>query len=419
MKNNSMIKLLSSLNKKTMQASHRIPWYGCIASIGFLSFYFLNICLSKNHVLEDFHLRLIATFLSIPLIFFNKWPSFLNKFKAIYWNVSLLYTQPFFFTYMLIKNSFDITWCLNGIISLILIVLVTDWLSAFILTMLGIIAAYKYAIVQGYMLILPESFGGILASYIGMIIYVKIFVVKEEQLNQEKLRSMKALAGAIAHEMRTPLLTLSAIAHRLDRILPTMMPAPLSQKKDVEWLEGAPQNINNITRGANNIINILLMNLKEETTQDTFEVCHIKACISNALNEYHFHEEDRKRIHWADEIDFVFKGNPTLIKHVLFNLMKNALYYIKVAHKGDIYISQTQGNEMNTLHFKDTGNGISPEALCHIFDKFYSKTNHGTGIGLAFCKQVMEDLGGSITCASIENEYTEFILSFPTMKDKP
>jgi signal transduction histidine kinase len=67
----------------------------------------------------------------------------------------------------------------------------------------------------------------------------------------------------------------------------------------------------------------------------------------------------------------------------------------------------------NRLYFRDNGKGISPEILPRIFDKFFTSSKAGTGVGLAFCKLVMEGMNGTIECESNPEEYTLFKLSFP------
>lgn len=89
------------------------------------------------------------------------------------------------------------------------------------------------------------------------------------------------------------------------------------------------------------------------------------------------------------------------------------MYYIKDAGKGNIKIWLETNENFNQLHFKDTGKGISKDFLPKIFDSFTTKTYHGSGIGLPFCKMVMQSYGGKIVCNSIEGECTEFILNFP------
>ena len=129
---------------------------------------------------------------------------------------------------------------------------------------------------------------------------------------------------------------------------------------------------------------------------------------------YPFNEAENKiKIHFTIKEDFSFTGIPLLMVHVLFNLLKNALYYVLVAAKGDINIWIEKRERANSLHFKDTGAGIPAKLLPHIFEKFFSRTHHGTGVGLAFCKMMIESFGGRIDCFSEQGEFTEFVLTFP------
>jgi signal transduction histidine kinase len=68
---------------------------------------------------------------------------------------------------------------------------------------------------------------------------------------------------------------------------------------------------------------------------------------------------------------------------------------------------------MNKLIFKDTGKGIAKEIIPNLFEPFFSRRHHGTGIGLAFCARIMEAHGGTISCDSIEGEYVTFEMTFP------
>jgi signal transduction histidine kinase len=69
----------------------------------------------------------------------------------------------------------------------------------------------------------------------------------------------------------------------------------------------------------------------------------------------------------------------------------------------------------------DTGSGITPEVLPRIFEEFFSlkSTGRGTGMGLPFCRRVMTELGGEITCGSVLGEYTRVELRFPLIPDRP
>lgn len=86
-------------------------------------------------------------------------------------------------------------------------------------------------------------------------------------------------------------------------------------------------------------------------------------------------------------------------------------------NKGNIQIWLERGNKYNELHFRDTGQGISADILPKIFDLFFTRTYHGSGIGLALCKTVMRRCGGKIECVSVEKEFTEFTLFFPKLSN--
>ena len=102
--------------------------------------------------------------------------------------------------------------------------------------------------------------------------------------------------------------------------------------------------------------------------------------------------------------------------HVFFNLLKNAVYYVEAANQGGIDIRVETGDKFNKVYFKDTGTGIPAKSLPHIFERFYTTTDNGTGIGLAFCQLVMQSFGGDISCQSTEGQYTEFTLKFPKIR---
>ncbi len=139
-------------------------------------------------------------------------------------------------------------------------------------------------------------------------------------------------------------------------------------------------------------------------------------CIQNAIKEFVLPDNMVNKLIFKKDNDFKFMGNSTLIMHVIMNLIKNAIFYILKAGKGEIIIWLERHDKHNEIHFKDTGTGISPQVLPHIFDSFFTtESSTGTGVGLAFSKMVMQSHQGKIECLSEEGEYTEFILSFPKL----
>ncbi|WP_232223213.1 sensor histidine kinase [Candidatus Odyssella acanthamoebae] len=276
-----------------------------------------------------------------------------------------------------------------------------------------------------------EVLGGAFANYLWAVIIAAIFAQRKETVQKEKQKSLKMQAAAIAHEMRTPLAAIETAAEGLQMHLPTLIHTQeIAQEKDVaqssinkkklQSLAELPDEIKGTARSAFTVIDMLLMNLKENVPETVPEKCSILHCVQTSLHDYSLREEDKNLISVEIKQDFEFYGYPLTFKHVLFNLLKNALYYLKAANKGKITIWTETGDKVNKLYFEDTGKGIPKDYLPHIFDQFSARTVHGTGVGLAFCKMVMTKLGGDITCASVEGEFTRFTLTFPVlMEDKP
>ena len=238
------------------------------------------------------------------------------------------------------------------------------------------------------------------------------------------------LAGSIAHELRTPLSAMMMDAGFLSKFFPFYQDAYIQAKEaqlpihkielnEEKGMMAIPQNLQTVSRNAHTMITMLLTNLYEGAANQQTEICSMKACVTEALKTYPFSAHERGRLHWEeDTADFSFLGHKEFTKHVLFNLLKNALYAIASIGKGEIFITiepATNSKGKNRLIFKDTGSGIPSETLGHIFDRFYTKKEHGAGIGLAFCQSVIQGFGGEITCTSNLGEYTTFIISLPVL----
>lgn len=372
-------------------------------------------------------LRILATALCVPLALKNYWPQKFRTFLPVYWYLTLLYCIPFFATLMLLKNHASTGWLMNVVLGLFLFILLIDWISFIVLSTLGVVLGwlcYWISVKSAPLhLIDKNTLPLALYMYTFAIIIGAIFSRNKEKATRAKFQTIKATS--IAHELRTPLRAIDAAASTIKVSYPKLLqgyqlaekenlPVPYINPFNYEALLTAPEAIESETRKAFTIINMQLMNASESMDSRNFVTCSICQCVNEALRRYPFDKDEEPLVHWKNECDFLFNGSEILIVHVLFNLLKNAFYQIKAARKGSIEIWAVQKRKYNTLHFKDTAKGISPKILHHIFDQFFTlSTNYGTGVGLAFCRIVMENLEGKITCHSVEGEYAEFVLHFP------
>jgi two-component system, OmpR family, aerobic respiration control sensor histidine kinase ArcB len=239
-----------------------------------------------------------------------------------------------------------------------------------------------------------------------------------------QIEGMTLVSAAMAHELRTPLATITMGMEGIEKYLQILLETyELAQQHQLKIKLIPPRLLNNLskavtnikseTKHANMIVNMLLANLSFQKHQQSRKELSMAQCIQDALDQYVFPGDKRNLIYLDLKEDFAFYGDEILLSHILFNFLKNSLYFIEKARKGEIFITLKRSNEFNELHFKDTAQGVQAENLPKIFDQFYTKdTHHGTGIGLAFCKAVMESWHGKISCQSKYREYIEFTCFF-------
>ena len=235
----------------------------------------------------------------------------------------------------------------------------------------------------------------------------------EKQILTEKLLLTEAFAGFMAHELRTPIATLN---NYLDVIVGNEMTEDQQQRQ--ENLEEIIAKGKQTVKEANIFIDMLLFKLRnmgKKIDKEKLNPCVMFEDVSDALERYPFTEEEKGQVTFDKKNAFIYLGDSLHTQHLILNLLKNALKVIREEGKGHITISFEQALDCNKLIFTDTAKGISPEFLPTIFDAFISKdsSKKGTGLGLAYCKMIMQDYGGDIICESKLGEYTKFICTFP------
>lgn len=419
---------LQLINQRVIEFQPPYLAFGIFGLVNYPSFYIVWRYLSPQQT-TSITLRMIATILCLPLIVTKFWPSNCKKYLPSYWLITITYCLPFFGTYLFLRNHGSQAWILNGMLVLFLLILITDWLIFFITLILGIIIGVViYGIFHNEIFIIQKNASGVFSTYIWAIVIGMIFsrnIQKNKEALKERLIAIKILGASIAHELRTPLSSIllgaaavgkdwhTIISGYKNSIKHKLIKKPISEKR-VDKMAEVVADIHTEASAASAFIDILLMNVRQfQAKSIKLTKCSIKQCVDKALERYPFQPYQLKLIRYNSENDFLFKSDETLIIHVLFNLLKNGLYYVAEKGEGEIYIRFEQDERVNKLIFKDTGQGIKKRNLPNIFNEFYSKTPHGAGIGLAFCKMVMQNSGGDISCDSVFGEYTKFTLSFP------
>ncbi|EKO3912007.1 hybrid sensor histidine kinase/response regulator [Vibrio metschnikovii] len=229
-----------------------------------------------------------------------------------------------------------------------------------------------------------------------------------------RIHQSRALANSIAHEMRNPLSQVQLCFEMLKKHVEHQAPAQ-QIKQDIESGQAA------IQRGRQ-LIDIILREVSDSSPEhEPVTMTSIHKAVDQAVSQYGFENEKVvERIHLPQQDDFVVKLNETLFNFVIFNLIRNAIYYFDSYPNSQIKITTQTGTYENILIFKDTGPGIDETIADKIFDDFFSyQKSGGSGLGLGYCQRVMRSFGGRIECKSRLGEFTEFHLSFPIVPNAP
>lgn len=416
---NTIKKWLSLLNlylvKQTIEASNQIPLFAVVMMINFPLFgIFWRI--DGFQLNQEFFLRTIATLLCSLLLFHKIWPSICLKALPALWHLTLMYCLPFFFTYLTLISHGTTLWLMNCISATFFLFLLTSVLDALILLFLGSSLAFIWFMCQGghFSAIYFEnvSIFALACTFIAAIVLGALFARDRELFYINKLSGIRLLSGSLAHDLKTPLASIY-LQTELQEII-------VEQIKNPDAKKGLKDSLNKIGKdidAARQLINMQLNNI-QCTKFDTkhFSIHSIKSLLTKACEDYPYkkHHQDLIRTNWSE--DFSIWIEEVAFKNLIWNLLKNSFDFIEETGKGEVSAWLSMGDEKdnyNYLHIKDTALGISPEKTQIIFEPFYSDKKGGSGIGLAYCKLLMQAASGSISCKGVFGEYIHFIVKFP------
>jgi CheY-like chemotaxis protein/HPt (histidine-containing phosphotransfer) domain-containing protein len=385
-------------------------------------------------------------------------PRFQPLFKY-YWHFMLIYNLPFLITLTALHNSFIKTWFLWEVIMLyILIMFVPHWLIFLIDLIIGVLAAlFFYSLSGGGAFLDPVSVtynSGLdlflyLSTFAFAIISGLIFSYSNAKgiASEERAKIFKSLAGSIAHELRNPLNAINLVgaqindlASDLDKqsgngyqvkynsessVVPGVSIIPTAKSK----LLNLTSHITDAITNANNIINITLGDLSEKKIDpEDFAYLEPDKVLPDIIEKFGYrNNEEKAKVRLLpsrhEEDNFLFKAVPDRFNYIIFNLLKNALYYLNQYPDSIVTVGTevrtVSKTEYNVIYVSDTGPGIPPHVIPKLFGDFYtSGKKEGTGLGLSFCKRNMQMFGGDIICESEFGRWTKFSLLFPKLSEE-
>jgi two-component system, CAI-1 autoinducer sensor kinase/phosphatase CqsS len=393
-------------------AERKIRAAALIGVFGFPIFYFVWAYVLPQPY-ESILLRAIGAGLCLLLALAPWWPPATRRYVVPFSYVTFLYCLPFFFTLMLLFNHSNSAWQMSTLAALIYVVLLYDLVNSIVVLVIGsaaavgayLLATHGAPIPEGYWMTLPILVFA-LAAFLGL-------AYGDNLIAKEKLKAAASLASQVAHECRTPLTGIRFETEGCDRLLAKLPASPARDK-----LVASHNRVRQHITSANSVIDLLLSNVAQHHRgKAPTELHQMSKIVGMAIDRYHFKQHQRDLMRSDVTEDFEFRGSDLLMTHVLFNLMKNGLRAIE-ARDGDtncLSIELKRGPKTNSVIVTDTGEGIPPEILNYVFIPFVSaqRPGVGTGLGLSFCRMIVEGCGGTISCRSKINVGTTFTIELP------
>jgi signal transduction histidine kinase/CheY-like chemotaxis protein/AraC-like DNA-binding protein/Tfp pilus assembly protein PilF len=219
----------------------------------------------------------------------------------------------------------------------------------------------------------------------------------------------------ITHEFRTPLTMILGYSDRLRRRLTDgASPGP----DDLEQLAVINRNGGTLL----NLVNQLLEFARSESgnTRLTWRRGDMAALLRSVAEPHQRAAQDKgvSLSVVSDTDELVMNHAPEAIKTVLGNLLSNAIRHTPQGGRIEMILRPDRSGKRCVITVRDNGEGIAPENLPKIFELYYTSGAGGMGIGLALSKQLVEEMGGTITVKSASGKGTEFTVSMP-VSDAP
>jgi signal transduction histidine kinase len=239
-------------------------------------------------------------------------------------------------------------------------------------------------------------------------------VLLQEVTRFQLLDQVKSnLVATVSHELKTPLTSLRLALH----LLLEESVGPLTAKQ-TELLLDARDNAERLLATINHLLDLTHLERYEEWLEPQPQ--SPAALLQAAAEALGPRAQDKGvQVEVAAAVDLPLVAvDAHRFGHALNNLLDNALTY--TPRGGKITLAASASEDTVWLSVSDTGIGIPPAHLPHVFERFFrvpgQSRGGGTGLGLAIVREVVHAHGGTITCESAPGKGTTFRITLPVWK---
>ena len=293
-----------------------------------------------------------------------------------------------------------------------LIVTVVAWMPAFIVAVFMIFVRFSlgWYTARIYALIASCVVLGVLLAET-MVLYRRLAsafaLLQRERTNG--LMSVEAATSAMAHELRQPL---SAITSRGSAALNWVKREPPDLERARECLTSIVES----GRRADEIISSVVALFKRSGDQRA--MLHVGDIVRQVLtlvrHDLHVHQI-AVTVEYEGTLPQI-SADRRQLQQVILNLVRNAIYAMGSTEPHARHlrlVTRLNGNSTAVLSVQDSGLGIAYEDQDRVFEPFFTTKPSGMGLGLAICRTIIEDHGGSLWLVRSNSEGTIFEIALP------
>lgn len=394
----------------------RLMWIGIFSCTGHLLFYWIwSSAVPQPY--ENGGVRLVMACLALTYLLPGLANDPTSAQSGRLFNLATWVQLPWFFTWMYMMNGGNPVWLASMAAMILIYYHATDWRLATLGLISGGMVGVFTAQLEGATLAhaaQPQANLVVIAFSCAMGLMLGL---SSANLRRARLLNTLSTMGVMAHELRTPLATVNLMGD----VLRNLSQHDVGEHKRRKFEELATR-LQNLVRSMNRqidtqISNAQIMRLPRE--QSPVMAAELVAEVVAQFPYRNSRERDCVQVHIQQ--DFCFLGSRPLFSQVVTNLIKNALHALAAASDapspGDLRVDVGLHHGKGRIAVSDDGIGISHELQSRIFEPFYStQTGAGNGLGLTFCKNVVEAAHGRLSVHSEPGRGAVFMIDLPINK---
>ena len=230
----------------------------------------------------------------------------------------------------------------------------------------------------------------------------RLVAAHEQLAHSEKIATLGRVAAQVAHEVRNPLAGLLLYSVHLKGKLEGKLP-----NGDAQLIDKIIETINHLTATTEQILNYARPVTLAPKRVDLNEVAKdVTQLLSTEVSAHHIETEFK-----LNDAPVTGMLDEASIRSATLNLMLNAVQAMSTG--GRLTISTGKDNSDLWMTIRDTGTGMTPEQLKHLFEPFKTTKSRGLGLGMPYAQKVIQQHGGQIVVESRPGAGTQVKIELP------